>query len=267
MGQIEFKLNNVSSSFQYFKKADSIVDIFKDYTPETRFIHNFLRDYYLKNGDTKNFEVYDAKLKKTDSILTDTYKMVNRKLVEDFEIPRIAIENEKNSESKNKTSFIIRVIIPIGLLISISGFLSSFIFIKKKKKPKKNEKNKLDGIKPEIIEKIESQLLAFEKNKSFTQKGLNLRTLSKKLQTNQSYLSRVINFSKGQNLSNYLSELRIDYCLEELDSNSTYHKFDVKSLAHEFGFNNAESFTKAFSKKTGTTPAAYIKNMKEPYSS
>lgn len=262
LGQIELKLNDSLASLNYFRKADSIVDIHQDITPETKVIHSFLKDYYLAKGDRKNYKIYAEKLNKTDSALTENYKLVNRKLIEDFEIPKLLIEKndafgtveEKETPwiFKNRTLFIFATTILIG----------AFVYIKRKQYLERKKLDPLKGMNPDLVRRLMKQLDNFEKKKTFSNKKYNLKTISEKFQTNSSYLSKVINAKKGKNVSSYLSDLRINHCLKELNSNKIYQNYDVKSLAIEFGFNNAESFTKAFSSRTGSTPAAYIQQLK-----
>jgi YesN/AraC family two-component response regulator len=92
---------------------------------------------------------------------------------------------------------------------------------------------------------------------------INLNGLAKKLQTNQNYLSRVVNLKMEKNFSQYLSDLRIEYALEELKSNSVFRKYSVKAIANECGFKTSESFSKAFYKEVGIYPSYYIKKLEK----
>lgn len=263
LGQIEVKRGDSISAINYFKKADSIIDIHQDLTPETKEIHSFLRDYYLLNGDKENYQIYSKKLFKTDSTLTENYKLVNRKLIQDFEIPRIIIEKDddfNNLEKKVRKRYIsaTKILFVVGALL----LLAAFVYVGRIKLQKKKE-DPLKDMNPDVIERILNQLKEFENKKTFTNKKYNLKTISKKFQTNSSYLSRVINARKRTNVSSYLTNLRINHCIKTLRTDKTYHKYDVKSLAQEFGFNNVTTFTKAFSEKTGYTPRAYIKKLKK----
>ncbi len=75
------------------------------------------------------------------------------------------------------------------------------------------------------------------------------------------YLSKIINHYKGKSLSNYLTNLRIEYCISELRQNATLRKYTIKAIAQEMGFRNSESFSKAFKKQTGLNPSYYIKEL------
>ena len=189
--------------------------------------------------------------------------MVNRKLIEDFEIPKIVIEKndtiksleEKAQKKKVSSGKILAVLATLLVIVA-------FVYVGRKRFLQKKKEDPLRDMNPDVVKKIMKQLDNFEKKKTFTNKRYNLKTISKKFQTNSSYLSKVINAKKGKNVSNYLSDLRIKYCIQKIRTDKTYLAYDVKSLATEFGFNNAESFSKAFSAKTGYTPAAYIQIIK-----
>ena len=121
---------------------------------------------------------------------------------------------------------------------------------------------KLSLISPEII----PEFVNFEKENEFISKELNLNSLAKKINTNASYLSKVINHHKKSSFSQYLSDLRISYTLDQLKQNPTYRKYTVKAIAQEVGFKTAESFSKAFQKQTGLKPSYFIKELEKTLS-
>ena len=92
-----------------------------------------------------------------------------------------------------------------------------------------------------------------------------MHNLSKSLSTNSNYLSKIINFYKGKNFSSYISDLRIDYCVEKLKTDEIFIKYSIKAIAFDIGFNNTESFSKAFYKKTGIYPSFFIKELEKHY--
>lgn len=81
------------------------------------------------------------------------------------------------------------------------------------------------------------------------------------MNTNSSYLSKVVNFYKHKNFASYINDLRIEYVVEQLKEDKKLRSYTIKSIADEVGFNNVESFTKAFYKKTGIRPSYYINNL------
>ncbi|MCT3692423.1 helix-turn-helix transcriptional regulator [Elizabethkingia anophelis] len=127
-------------------------------------------------------------------------------------------------------------------------------------KPKSKNKTVISN---DNLKKISSQLDEFESTKHFLYNKVNLDSLSKDFKTNRAYLSKSINELKGQSFPQYLNELRIQYIIKELIENKNLRKLTIAAIAEEAGFNNAESFTKAFKKITGTLPSYYIKIIQE----
>ena len=128
---------------------------------------------------------------------------------------------------------------------------------------KKANGTELDGISKEVIEEILKKLSHFEKENHFLDSSLTLTKLAKKLSTNSSYLSKVVNTHKDENFSKYLSRLRIEYITQELIKNEKMRNFTVKAIAFEAGFNNAESFSKSFRKSNGLYPSRFIKQLEK----
>jgi AraC-like DNA-binding protein len=85
-----------------------------------------------------------------------------------------------------------------------------------------------------------------------------VKTLSEDFETNSKYLSKIVNVYKNKTFINYINDLRIDYAVINLQESKTARKYTLQALAFEYGFNTTESFSKAFSKKTGLKPSYFI---------
>lgn len=127
------------------------------------------------------------------------------------------------------------------------------------KKTVKKSSEELKGISVEIINSILLALDEFENSNGFLSHDVTLNSLSKAFNTNSNYLSKIINFYKKQNFSSYISDLRIEYCIEQLKTNKIFRKYSIKAISFELGYNNAESFSKDFYKKTGIYPSYFIR--------
>ncbi|MEM6685767.1 MAG: hypothetical protein AAF617_08280, partial [Bacteroidota bacterium] len=75
------------------------------------------------------------------------------------------------------------------------------------------ETNAKYQISDEKITKILDGLAKFEQSKAFLKQNTSLVTVAKKLNTNTTYLSQIINEQKGVTFKNYITELRITYVL------------------------------------------------------
>lgn len=139
--------------------------------------------------------------------------------------------------------------------------------IKNKKNLEANKKtsqakNKHKYINKELEQKLLDKLLDFEKSSLFLDHKFSIQILAKKLKTNTSYLSHIINEKKGKTFKKYTTELRINYLLKELDNNHQLRKYTIKALGKEIGYTNASAFTRAFKNFIGKSPSEYISSLK-----
>src|SRR5690606_15073890 len=78
-----------------------------------------------------------------------------------------------------------------------------------------DKKKELD-IDEFTVQQILKDLREFESGTQFLKEGISLTSLSKKFNTNSSYLSKVINTYRKKNFSTYINDLRINYAIERL---------------------------------------------------
>jgi AraC-like DNA-binding protein len=133
------------------------------------------------------------------------------------------------------------------------------------KNTKKSPSKKLN-ISPENIEKIVEGLKVFEKNQLFLKKNCSLNYVANKINTNSTYLSKVIQIHKQKKFIQYITDLRIDYALERLKNDRKFRAYNIKSIAAELGYNSPESFSKDFKRRTKLYPSYYIKKINETVS-
>ncbi|MBC8755168.1 AraC family transcriptional regulator [Kordia sp. YSTF-M3] len=117
------------------------------------------------------------------------------------------------------------------------------------------------GLPKEIVDGILVKLQKFEDTHRFTKKNYTQTKLAKELDTNSTYLSKIINMTKGMNFANYMNELRIDYAITQLKEDKVFRSYTIKAIAMDVGFNNAQSFSIAFHKKTGINPSYFLKQL------
>ena len=278
-GSIYWKQHQDAKAFYFFKKADSIYDVTQDIVPEVRDIQEFFVSYYRKSDDIENQLKYINKLLYVDSIIAKNRIHLNEIIIKEYDTPLLLAEkqyiiNSLNKEKK-KTSV---VIIGLGLLILLAvavvirSFKKQRIYKERFNKLLSNEvkitrpkrkklSNELIGISKENIDLVLKTLDDFEIKNGFLDNNITLHNLSKSLCTNSNYLSKIINFYKAKNFSSYISDLRIDYCVEKLKTDKIFIKYSIKAIAFDIGFNNTESFSKAFYKKTGIYPSFFIKEL------
>ena len=123
--------------------------------------------------------------------------------------------------------------------------------------------NKIPGLNPLIVENILNQLEHFEKENKFLDNQVSKTLLSEILNTNPTYLSRIINVYKGKNVSIYINDLRLEYIIDLMKNDAKYLNMDVKELAYLSGFTNTQNFSDNFQRKFEIKPSYFIKMMKE----
>lgn len=116
-------------------------------------------------------------------------------------------------------------------------------------------------ISNEKITKILEGLEKFEASNAFLQQNTSLVTVAKKLNTNTTYLSQIVNEQKGMTFKNYITELRINYVLHKLKNDKVMRSYTIKAIAKELGFRSEGAFSRAFKKQTGIYPSFFIKNL------
>ncbi|WP_299433861.1 AraC family transcriptional regulator [uncultured Aquimarina sp.] len=276
-------LDNQEKAIKNFMKTDSIAETQNHFIPELITAHKELVNHYKSKNDKTNQLKYINKLLKSDSILTSNYKIVGDQLFREFDTRELIQEKEQAiaflEKENSKTS--IKNLVTSGLLI-LSIIIASFYFYRQRLykqrflklvadqstddafKKSKNTDNRL-AISEEITQHLIECLQQFEDSKEFLNPDINMSSLAKSFNSNSNYLSKVINKHKGKNFTQYMNDLRVDYVIDKLKNDPIFRKYTVLALAQEIGFNNPESFSKAFYKNAGIYPSYFIRELlKQP---
>jgi AraC-like DNA-binding protein len=282
IGKILYHAND-EKFLNRFERVDSIITKTKNVSYELRNTYPILIEYYKKTGNKEKQLFYIEHLLSVDSILSKNNKLLTTEINKRYDTPLLLKEKEmliSDLNSKNYTLFWI-----LGIT---GGIMIYLVYLYRENRRKlKNYQNKADLLtedpvvpdsiepidiqkeKPKItlsndkLEQLSRQLNEFEVEKKFLDKKINLDLLSKEFNTNRAYLSRSVNELKGQNFSQYLNALRIQYIVHELKTNKNLQKLTIAAIADEAGYNNVESFTNAFKKITDTLPSYFIKALQE----
>jgi len=270
LSSISFFKNEPEKAIEYAQESN---DFIKDNSLSIRKdnLEKIARGYKLL-GDNKKALVYIEEAAEISDIIA---KRTLAKEINNIEAKHnVAREQTKTLKEKNKRQLIFYSALTIVLLLIT---LSSFFYIRSKtykkrfnklitaieNKPKKApiKNNKLSGVPSKIVKDILQKLERFEKKNQYLTKNLTLNLVAENLETNSTYLSKVINFYKDKNFTTYLNEARVNYAAYKLKNDKRFQKYTIKAIADECGFNNAESFSLAFHKKTGLYPSYFIKQL------
>ena len=145
-----------------------------------------------------------------------------------------------------------------------SFFHQSFTsFLRKSRLPTSIKKSMcLEGVgncEPEKARKVDCELYKYvlyylEVRQVFLDPKLSLKKLSNMIETNQTYLSNVVNRYFGCHLKELVNTYRVEYAKELLRSN----KCSLDKVPEKSGFTSRIAFYSAFSKIAGESPKRYF---------
>lgn len=147
------------------------------------------------------------------------------------------------------------------LLNKNNDFKNSSISLKKPVLVSPNENSCY--IDEDIREIIMIRLKKLEDDLFFLNPNCRLQILAEELQTNQKYLSLVINHEKKSNFNNYINLLRINHLTNRLKEDKDFRNSKLSYIAFSSGFNNINTFQSAFKKNMGVSPSQFISQLSE----
>lgn len=276
-------LQQKAKAVVYYKKVDSIFTT-NPYNFSTNLVDTYkaLYSYYRIKDDKINEVRYIEKALLASDIYKEDYRALSNKIIKTFD-RRDLLEKQKelnrtlNQKDKKYSTlklfafvfiafFIIAVIVFYYKQRQIKRRFQEFV--KNHEKTTKsnqklvevaNEEIQKIGLADDIIDQLLSSLDDFETKHTYIKSDITLPSLSKRFKTNSAYLSKVINTYKNKKFAEYLNDLRVDYAIEKIQSDKHFRLYTIKAIAIEVGFNNSQSFARAFKRKTGIKPSDFIK--------
>ena len=98
----------------------------------------------------------------------------------------------------------------------------------------------------------------FDEEECYTQEDFTLDKLSKQLNSNTTYVSRIVNEHFHKSFSTLVNEYRIRKACLLLEDTSN-KGYTLEYIAKLAGFGNRVTFTQQFKKQVGMTPSEYWK--------
>ncbi|WP_299246560.1 AraC family transcriptional regulator [uncultured Aquimarina sp.] len=264
---------------------DSIAGISWKINPDIIEGYKLLIENYKELDVSKEAIFYSKRRYKVDSVLNMIYTDSLKAMIAAYKTPKIVSDNDKRiTDLKSEVyNFKLVAFATVPLLLIVIGL---FVYLYKDRnqykksfnavvayteklsedaepKVKEEKDKKLNdlNISQETVDVILKGISKFEKNNRYLNKKYSLSVLAKEVNTNSSYLSKVINIYMGKSFTNYLHDLRIGYAVDRLREDRQFRLYSIKGISEEVGFKNSESFSKAFHKKTGIYPSAFIKKL------
>ncbi len=241
----------------YAEACKNLADIYKD-LGNTEMSVTYFEKYISENNDNQ-----DQKLKVIEELHAN-------------DIQGLQLERDYFSKSTSEQRmYTLASLILLGILILTFVF---FFYQTKKRRAKnqtlvnnlliqtENEKKHTETSKTELqikdkkVTEILKKLDVLEANEFYLNKECNSYNVAQQVQTNTTYLSKIVNSYKGKNFNAYINELRINYAIEKIKTNKTFRSYSIKSMATEIGYKSADSFSKYFKARTDLYPSTFIKS-------
>lgn len=295
LGNLYYEIKKYDKALVFFKKVDSVsmVDNRKDesFLKSNYYqakIYNIKKEPELAFKHSKiyldNYEQSEAKL--NNEALEVNYKLGTGDLSNEMVTIQKKYENDVLLNKALKVFYVLLVIAIVFLLIKnirdknkahkkMNALIEEFkANLEKKENPqtqiavmeqeedvlhkKENANLSIDEAKEN---KIVEKLLALESKHEYLNADFTLSYVAKKIKTNTTYLSYVVNKRFGKSFGEYSNELKINYVINEMITNHMYRKYSTQAIAESVGFKNAVSFAKSFRKRTGVSPAQFANNI------
>ncbi|WP_298427637.1 helix-turn-helix domain-containing protein [uncultured Kordia sp.] len=277
LGKSAYKLEAYQKSINYLAKALDIAHTSENVNTNEKELHEFLALGYNKIGNVEktsfHFEKYTVLEKKESfedlKINNETHELLD---IEPLKTEINQLGNKLTKQTRSKKKLLILSLCLLILFISIIIYYKIKGRLVKKKfdilvkkvseleqtKQVTRKKNKVPDDKERMIL---NKIADFEKNEQYLSIECSLGFMAEKLETNVSYLSKVINTHKEKSFTTYITELRINAALIRLKNDRTLQFYTIQGIAEEFGFKRQETFSRAFKSHTGIYPSQYLKNL------
>lgn len=277
LGNVFITTGDEKKGIAYFNKIDSIFNRHRFIFPEVRKNYEYLIDHYKKENNSANELYYTKQLLKVDNIIVKDFKYLSKKMFREYDSRKL--EDEKESLKIAKLYTLLAAIVIVSFAITVLIYRHYREKKLKKKYIKLQErlmiyKNKLQSAKEvrednvqsrkqivsdEKADELAKKLAVFEEKNQFLQKNLTCKKLAEQFKTNTHYLSTYINEVKEMNFNKYLSELRIRYITNLLNSDRKYLNYKIDGLAAECGIASRQNFSDLFFEINGMRPTDFIK--------
>lgn len=123
--------------------------------------------------------------------------------------------------------------------------------------PKISQDLRDDSETDEDEELKERLLYLFEVEKVYLRPDIRITEVAERLLTNKTHLSKVIRAKTGKNFCQLVHTYRIREAMRLFSGNP---RLSIVQLGQLVGFNSLTTFTTAFGRNTGYTPAEWCKN-------
>ncbi|MDD3858559.1 MAG: helix-turn-helix domain-containing protein [Bacteroidales bacterium] len=287
LSQIYARLGEINFEEKNYEKANIYLDSVISLTADEGIEYQLLSKVYLLKSniglelgsreESEKYKLISEEYLDSLNIEKNSFDVVHGKIELAFRPVQLAITNVKLSrnekiktiQNQKRIIFVLAILLCIIVVSFVIYYrlnsklnkarkylaLRTIENLKTDRKSKTVQKIIKDDVASEILKSIEEEIV---NKKAYLDANLNLTSVADKLQTNRSYISKIINSVYEKNFNDYINELRIkEACY--IIYNNTKPNFTIDHLFSEVGFTSKSTFYSAFKKYAGVTPALFFK--------
>lgn len=283
IGKSLWALGEKEKAIPYLKRVDEIFKSENFIRDDVLEAYDILNQYYRNKGNLDEQLYYLSGLIEANTFVSKNYRYLFVTISNKYDLKKLA---EQAVVLKKELLFRSRVTLISGILLFIVlivlGYNVCRQFQRQKQRKQKFKgiishkdrklapvpvtKKIVDGdliIKPEIVATVSKKLEKFEDSNIFLDKDFNLNKMAAYVDCNTRYTSRIIFETRKKKYIEYVYDLRIDYIVNRLKTDSKFRNYTIKALTDEAGFKSPQKFKEAFVKSTELTPLYFIRELKK----
>ena len=247
------KLGKYNSVLTYFE------DVPKDVIIEGEKTGSIALAYAMKNdkGNTATYlNLLVQQAKEPNGFTADSYLFLMHVVLGEFDK---AFQWVEDAIKNNSSLVLIRYTDPVADALTKDVRYSKYHdILYPKSQHKSSKKAKKAPLDISSIRMYRSQLLnLFDKEKTYLDPDLSLRSLAEKLEIHPNKLSWLLNESINKNFNEFVNHYRVEaFKQSALDPKNAH--LSLLGLAYDSGFNSKTVFNTYFKKETGLTPKQFL---------
>lgn len=224
--------------------------------------------YHLMGNEKKALDYYNTYMAARDSV-------ANLALIDKASDIRDNYLSEKEEKKSDKSESSYKYIIGVIGLLLILSTLAIYVISRRHKinrnrtapeviidsAPLKEEINEPKAPKLQLNEKLQKEIWEkllhhMESERIYRNADLSLAELAEKLDSNTTYVSKVINDVADSNFTTFINRYRTEEACKLLTDPESAH-LSIEGIALTVGFHSKSAFNGAFKKYTGKTPSEF----------
>ena len=265
IGEVYIKLQDYNNSLLYLNNGLKIAkEINSKHLIKDCYV-TFSELFFAKADYKKAYEYNKLYSEIKDSIFSEETGKNIAEMEVKFETEKK--ENEILHQKKLRNRYLIAFVFAVAaillIMIQFHKKNNAYKFLVRKNIDLLSKEKELKDIKKTTVtsdkkEEILNELIKLLDNEKIFEKfDLTIIQLAKRLSTNRTYLSQIINEEFGKNYSDFINEYRVKESMLLFSDHQKNSKLSIEGIANEVGFRSISSFILAFKKYTGITPSKF----------